>query len=198
MKKIAVLYAAIACLWTAPVSAAAPYVSGSVGLGFPVSSNKSNSSVETNNAIEFKTGFPFCGAIGVKSGDVRSELSVGYQKNDIDNVSGAPVSGADASVLSFMANAYYEFYIIDSSVIPYVMGGVGDARVKAHESIHSFDIDKSVFAWQAGAGAGVKSSKQVTLDVGYRYFKTSKVADDYGSKYTISSSNILVGLRYRF
>ncbi|MEI6846943.1 MAG: outer membrane beta-barrel protein [Chlorobiaceae bacterium] len=192
MKKITVLCAAIACLSAAPASAATPYVSGSVGLGIMGSSDLTVAG--STSQQEYKTGVPFSGAVGLKSGDVRCELAVGHQKNDVDGV-----LGGDVSVLSIMANAYYDINLKGSSFSPYVMAGLGDAKVKFNDYAGE-PFDKSGFAWQIGTGVGLKASEKVTIDLGYRYFKSSKVKEnpDDGDNCTISSSNILLGLRYGF
>ncbi len=94
-----------------------------------------------------------------------------------------------------MANCYYDINLNKSSVSPYVMVGIGGASINA--KIDTSDETKSVFAWQLGAGVGVKAANNLTVDLGYRYLKPSKFKDNY-AEYTGSSSNILAGIRYDF
>ncbi|MEI6846966.1 MAG: outer membrane beta-barrel protein [Chlorobiaceae bacterium] len=186
MKKITALCTAIFCLWSAPASAS-PYVSGLVGFG----------SVDNSNEIEYKTASVYSAVVGVKSGDYRIECAGGYQRQSLDKEAGDPliVIGEDASVRSVMFNAYRDFTIKDSSVIPYVMAGLGGAKVKVIDNGVT-EIDENAFVWQIGAGIGIKASEQCIIDFGCRYFNPSKVNDDEGGKISMSSSNILVGVRY--
>ena len=72
----------------------------------------------------------------------------------------------------------------------------------------SHSYDKSVFAWQVGAGVGIKASEHVVVDLGYRYFQTANIAVDNMAlipehgvgpvDLTRSGSNILAGVRYNF
>ena len=192
------------------------YVSGSVGLGLLNNSETTVSGLaggvtlpptKINDAVKYKTGIPFGVAAGVKSDVYRIEGAVGYQSYSIDEFFGVSLTDSNASILSFMVNGYRDFAIKDSSIAPYVMAGAGIARIKPT------DMDaKTGFAWQVGAGLGIKTSEHVTVDLGYRYFRTAKyTVDGYNGQvpdlgtvvlnpmdFDVSGSNFLVGIRYGF
>ena len=54
------------------------------------------------------------------------------------------------------------------------------------------------FAWQLGAGVGVKVAERTTLDLGYRYLKPNSF-DTHGlGDGKLECHNIMLGLRYQF
>ena len=60
-----------------------------------------------------------------------------------------------------------------------------------------------VFAYQAAAGVGYAVSKEVTLDLGYKYFATAKPSFKVlGTAVKVEgeymSHNLLLGVRYNF
>ncbi len=203
MKKI-LLTALIAGMSAVP-ALATPYVSGSVGLGFAGNSSFSVTGVgEVNDFVKWKSGVPFGAAVGIKQDAFRVEAALGYQTHDIDKVLVAPgVYGAPGgtdnsfSVLTYLVNGYYDFNINKSSFSPYVIAGLGGASLKPEG-----DPSKSVFAWQIGAGVGVKAAKDLTVDLGVRYLKPGSydTGDFEGNsgKISVSYTNILVGVRYEF
>ena len=194
----------LAGMWATP-ALADPYVSASVGLGFIGNSDASSSGLTVKDMITYKTAVPFGAAVGIKNDGYRVEAALGYQASDVDkikNSSGvlAPVTGWSVSVLSYMANGYYDVAIKDSGVSPYLMAGFGGASITAKIQ-GSSDETKSVFAWQVGAGVGIKTSDHVTVDLGYRYINPSDFTVSGGSgnmALSCSSSNILAGVRYGF
>ena len=201
MKKL-LLTAMIAGMSAAP-ALATPYVSGSVGLGFAGNSSFSLTGVgEVNDVLKWKSGIPFGAAVGIKQDAFRVEAALGYQTHDIDKVLTAPgvyeaPGGTDnsLSVLTYMVNGYYD--INKSSVSPYVMVGLGGVSLKPEG-----DTSKSVFAWQVGAGVGVKAAKDLTVDLGFRYLKPGSLEgqdnDGHSGKFSLSYTNILAGVRYDF
>jgi opacity protein-like surface antigen len=150
------------------MSNAGPYVSGGAGVA-----------ISGEDGID--TGYLIGGAIGYNFDPVRVEGAVGYQRHGLTDF--------DAHVYywTFMANAYYDFEEM-SGVRPYLMGGLGAAD--GHWSLSN---DSSTdFAWQIGAGIGVKIADNTMFDLGYRYFKP----DD--GDVSFRSHNILAGIRYQF
>lgn len=194
---------------TAPsiASASTPYVSANVGVGFAGNSNATTNGVTTNDVLTFKRGMPFSGAFGLKSDEFRIELALGCQKYDLDqykadlvHLTAAP-SGNEVEYYSSMINAYYDYAIANSNIKPYVMGGVGAVYIDSDgPDLQAYNQTK--FAWQLGFGVGVKASKNIVVDLGYRYFKpTSYTVTDLTfdtTKFSASTSNILLGLRYDF
>ncbi len=202
MKKRLLLPLLFAGLWATP-ALATPYVSVSAGLGLLNDSDMKVLGVTVDNMFGYSAGIPVDVAVGIKSGNCRLEGAVGYQSYNINAELGVPVdTNVDVSAWSFMANGYYDFTVNNSGVSPYLTAGLGFASVNGSEN--SVDIfDDTVFAWQAGAGLGIKVSENVIVDLSYRYFKTADVAvvdlGGYGTAdLTISGSRILAGIRYSF
>ena len=170
-------------------TASSPYVSLSGGIGL-----LNNSSVdEIDDVVKFKTGYVVNGAIGLKSDPFRLEAEVGYHRNDLDNWEGMPPPiDHFFSVWSFMANGYYDYDMKDSGISPFIMGGLGVASVIW--DMPGWSDNDSVFAWQIGAGVGIKASDKVTFDISYRYFSTADPTL-HDMKFSIGSHNILAGVR---
>jgi opacity protein-like surface antigen len=158
-----------------------PYISGSIGIGIP---EKMKFEYED---IDMDSGLAVNGAIGYNFGSARVEGALGYQKHDLSDYDD------DVALLTVMANAYYDFDA-GSGVKPYIMGGLGLANVDMSWSSN----DDDVFAWQIGAGVGIKIADQTTLDLGYRYLKPSDFDTDYFGDAEWAAHNIMVGLRYQF
>jgi len=187
--KIAILAVALftgfggTALAATPLHASGPYVSGSAGIGIPGDWDETSYGV-----FKVKTGVPLYCAVGYNYGSARLEAAAGYQKFDWKDVA------EDTSITTLMANAYYDFDT-SSNYRPYVMGGLGIADVNV-----SWDTDSStVFAWQLGAGIGVKAGNGWTVDLGYRYLKPSGLqcpTDKYDVSWEVHT--ILAGVRYQF
>jgi opacity protein-like surface antigen len=172
-------------------SATNPYVSISGGLG--LMNNSSDNGVP--DEITFKTGYLINGAVGLKNDMFRLEAEIGYHRNAPDTWGGGPATGY-ISLWSFMANGYIDFDMKESGISPYIMAGLGCADATDHYTANYSD---TVFAWQAGAGIGIKAGDKVTVDIGYRYFKPSDVEWSDGVSthtYSLGSHNIVAGIRY--
>ncbi len=196
MKKL-LLNVLLATMLATPVYAA-PYISGSVGVGFPSESDVTFPDGSVNKGgLTSKTGVPFGGAVGIKNDAYRLEVALGHQSDKVDTWKHLPNSSNDTySFFTYMVNGFYDVDIKNSSITPYLMAGLGGASVKAINEGYA-DQTSNVFAWQVGAGIGIKAANKLTVDLGYRYLKPSSFSDVYGS-YTFSSSNFLVGIRYEF
>ncbi|WP_192496500.1 outer membrane protein [Chlorobium phaeovibrioides] len=219
MKKIVMTLMA-AGLIAAPSLASAettPYVSLSAGLGLMNDSDIKDGVgflYDSEESVLYKTGVALEGAVGVKMDMFRVEAAVGYQSSDVDKyeVDGteeALPEGFEVStaIRSYMVNGYADFDM-NNGITPFVMGGVGLANVDLKmtgtydDSSVSLSFSQDVFAWQVGAGVGVKATDNITVDLSYRYFATSdvKVAsdDDGDAKFTVGTSKVLLGMRYSF
>jgi opacity protein-like surface antigen len=203
MKKL-ILPLLVAGAFAAPSMAQAaskPYASFSTGLSLMNNSSASAGVLTVSDAITYKTGYLVNGAVGLKNGDVRVEAEIGYHHNSADkaiqdiSLVPHPYSGLTVSMWTFMANAYHDFDMKGSGITPFVMGGLGLANCKYNDNGATQSTTK--FAWQLGAGIGIKASKDVTVDLGYRYLKPSAPTFD-GKKYTVSASELLAGVRCSF
>ena len=196
MKKL-LLSVSLAFMLATPAYAA-PYISGSVGVGFPSDSDITYSDGHVDKGgLTSKTGVPFGGAVGIKNDAYRLEVALGYQTNKIETWQYSPdLYNNSFSFFTYMVNGYYDVDIKNSSITPYVMAGLGGASVNVKNEGYA-DRTSTVFAWQVGAGIGIKAATNLTVDIGYRYLKPSSFSDNWGT-YTFSSSNLLAGIRYDF
>jgi len=188
MKKLLLTVAAL-LICSAPAMADGPYVSLSGGLSMP----NNSSGFTVDNAVTYKDGTAVEGAIGLKGQGYRVEAALGYQSSDVDKLFNLDVNNS-VSMTSYMANAYCD--LGGSVITPYVMLGAGATTISVEYL--GYTADDTVFAYQAGAGIGLKASDNVTFDVGYRYFKPSNINAFGLSDVTFSSSNILAGVRIGF
>ena len=191
MKKTLLLTMLLAALAATPAYAA-PYVSGSVGLG--MAGDFKEPALGLSYGVD--SGFVVNGAVGYDFDGLRVEGAVGYQENDYTN------DTLGASLLTVMANGYYDFKT-SGKIKPYVMAGLGIAHIKADDYPGSPApwLDDSYFAWQLGAGIGYEVAKNVTIDVGYRYLKPEGIECPnpvHLTNVSWESHNFLVGIRYKF
>jgi opacity protein-like surface antigen len=202
MKKFAIALLVGSMFVTPLLASAQPYVSASAGLG--LISNSELSGIK--DFVEYNAGIALNGAAGYDFGNYRVEGAVGYQSNPINAIIGTKLetlnAKADYSMLSFMANGYVDFQVKDAGIEPYVMGGIGFANTdyKATKGVDTEKQDNSSFAWQIGTGVGVQVAKNLTLDVGYRYFALTNMTFKAGSNPTadmsLATHNIMAGIRY--
>lgn len=218
MKKFIVFILAMAFLLTGNTIFAEKtqtYLKGSLGL---LSATNGKMKITDPISLDFadittKPGFIFSGAYGFQSKQLnwfRGEIEISYQKYKLDKatniIGGDPdvtLSDATMSSLAFMANAYADLYN-NSQITPYIMFGLGFSS----NSVGDSDKDNwTAFSYQAGLGIGYALDKQLTLDLGYRYFKTGK---DTPRKVIISGTpcefeynpggthNFMAGFRYNW
>jgi len=184
MKKLILTLALLAGIASTP-AIAKPYISGSVGIGIPGEWEEAGWPVND----KFDSAVAWNGAVGNNFGSYRLEAAVGYERHNYTDY-----SSDDASLLTLMANGYYD---IDSGskIIPYLMAGAGVANVDL-----SWVSDSSTsFVWQVGAGVGFKLDDNIIFDLGYRYIKPEGLEcplDNNDVKW--NSQHIMAGIRYQF
>jgi opacity protein-like surface antigen len=192
-----------------PTFAAGPYVGIEGGVVFLSDSTLSGPGGSLD--LEYKTGFGAGLVGGFDFGTYRLEGEFAYRTNDHDQVSAfglsAPADG-DTSSIALMVNGYYDFRMVSPTIVPYVGVGIGGAQVSAKLGDPGFpsiiDDDDMVFAYQFMAGVGFAVNKQVTIDLGYKYFATAdpsfEVIGTGGAKLDseYKSHNVFAGLRYSF
>lgn len=160
------------------------------------------------------TGFNVLGALGCDFGSFRLEGEVGYQrcnvKTAINGEDGIPYEHpvdedgiinfisdpwdmkGEVSVLSIMANGYYDFKLGGKTEL-YATAGIGVAQVSlknVHETTTiegdgfggyifypntnpGYSAQEKTIAWQIGAGIAVPVTGNIKLDLRYRYFATT-------------------------
>ena len=180
------------------------YVSGNLGLSIASDSDISVSGVDVAE-ISFDPGLVIGGALGYDYGNIRAEGEIAYHFWDMDEITfgplflGCPCTGpidGDASALSFMLNGYYDFPVANSSLAPYLGGGIGVANITVDFAGFGDDSDV-VFAYQFMAGIGFEINPSTTLTVGYRYFATTDPDFD-GVEATVDSHDFSLGARFMF
>lgn len=183
------------------------YVGGALGANLAgeldAKVNSASLGLNNNNAsFDMKTGYAVLGAIGYAYGTgLRVEIEPGYRRSGIDRVSPAAgntnLSGRLEN-LSAMLNAIYDFDL-GTSLVPYLGIGLGGSRVTG--KVDGEGESKWKLAYQGIAGIAYPLSRDLRLDLGYRYFATPDVKSgaDVGSiEYENRSHSVLLGLRYHF
>lgn len=176
-------------VFAAPAFAAGPYVGGEAG---PVFLSDSSNPIGGRD-VEFDTGYGLGAFGGYDFGTWRLEGELSYRKNDLKDFDG------DISSSGLIGNAYYDFRMVSPSIVPYLGGGLGFADVSLEAP--GVDDDDVVFAYQLAAGVGFVMNKQVTIDLGYKYFATSdpEFATNAGKREAeYKSHNLFLGARYNF
>lgn len=116
---------------------------------------------------------------------------------------------------SLMLNAYYDFKN-SSKFTPYVSAGAGVTRIKNKQTFNPefIEDDSSLsdtsnnFTWAAGVGVAYQVTKNVALDLGYRYvdagdieFNNNNVIEEginLKSTADLVSHDYTLGIRYNF
>jgi len=176
--------------------------------------------VATKDArAQFDPGINIGGTAGYDFGFFRLEGEMSYKRGEISKVTeqtyGTRYLNTDGHLGAFamMMNGFFDLHN-ESPVTPYLGGGMGfstiglsrtrgvDASTGARND-HIFQSDyDNVFAYQAGAGLDIALNRHLSLDLGYRYFGTSRASftKDWpnSTDLKLASHNAAVGLRVKF
>ena len=116
--------------------------------------------------------------------------------------------------MATMFNSFADLHN-DSPVTPYFGGGIGLATIYlsdtfgtdtrggtvSRDQIYVDDSD-TVFAYQAGGGVEIAMNSVLSLDLGYRYFGTTKArldnSFDLSTRLRFESHNATAGFRIKF
>lgn len=141
-------------------------------------------------------------------GDGRIELEYARRSNALDKVDflEGEVSGKGDLRAESLLLSTYGVYRGFRDWVPYFGAGIGAARVTADDLQVSgqplADADEVVFAYQLGIGADIPLTQFLSLDLGYRFFGTTrpefKTPDGGKFKVDYFSHSALVGLRVGF
>ena len=215
MRGFLALVAGVAAIGFAPVASAQWYVSGNAGAVMVQDSDVeiSGPGGSLPAEVEFDTGFGITGAIGRVFGSWRVEGEVGYRGNDLDQgtIPAVTIGGVafpamtgdvegEISALSFMANVWYDFNI-GGSLVPFVGGGIGIAKLDLDLDAVNFSESDTVFAYQFGGGVGYKVNPNILVNVQYRYFGTTDPEFENGGatvEAEYGSHNIMGGVTFLF
>lgn len=200
MNKIIITAAAIALLATtasAKTAGDAAYVKGS--LGYAVG-QKIKVKDEDGSATS-KNGKGLIGNIGAGmafANGLRSDAEFYFDDGVKIKSDGAKFK---AKTLGLFLNGYFDVKN-SSPFTPYVMAGLGWANTQL--SLSDGDEKqkskrKNTLAYQAGLGVSYAVSKNVALDVGYRYIDKRIKSSYQGTKTTLKGIHAgLVGVRFSF
>lgn len=210
MKKLIITILAVAALAVPDISTAmparpGPYLSGFIGASMPLDTDASGA---FNDEIRFDPGFNAGGTIGMDFGAVRFEGEISYKEGEVDTIynkdTNTTFTGIEGSVeaTAFMANVFIDLHS-PGPITPYVGGGVGFAALHLTDTydrqgtLFYISDDEVAFAYQVGAGLEVALNRQVSLDLGYRFFGTSE-ASFADTDLEFRSHNATVGFRLKF
>lgn len=149
---------------------------------------------------DFDFGFGSNVAVGYQLGNgVRLEGEMAYRGNPD---SGDGVDG-NYNTLAFMGNGFYDFYMTNAPIKPYIGAGVGIATASDF-SVPGVGKDSPdpAFAYQAMAGISYELSHNSDIIIGYRYFAVPGNFSYEISGVSIETSydthNFEIGYRARF
>lgn len=176
--------------------AAGPYI-GAAG-GVSIMHDSDVSATGFDGTVLYDTGYGFNVSAGYDLEPVRVEFEFGYKNADIDTVrvdgQGVSVSDSDISVMSYMANAYFDIKT-QSAFTPYIGAGLG--VVNGEIDIEGDKDDDTVFGYQIIAGVAYNMNKNMAIELSYR-FQSSSDLSITDADVSYMSSNIMAGLRYNF
>jgi opacity protein-like surface antigen len=176
--------------------------------------------ITTKNAqVQFDPGFNIGATGGYDFGFIRMEGEMSNKQAEINTVSestfGTRYVNVDGHLGAFamMMNGFFDLHN-ESPVTPYIGGGIGfssltlsttrgvDANSGALNNHIFRDDDDIVFAYQAGTGLEIAMNQRLSLDLGYRYFATSRGSFrknwPNSTDLKLESHNAAVGLRVKF
>ena len=187
-----------------------------------------NESVNSDVEVDTKSGLSLNGGAGLRISDnYRLEAELGYRSAEIDTVDITHMYMVDKNVyggsgdiacFSAMVNAWYDFTFM-KYLVPYVGIGIGAGQVRIENFSMNWirvrgaiqpnqgeaefvDDNNWQFAFQAGIGVGIELMKNLSLDLGYRYFATTdpEFTDTHGNKFSIkyNHSDFLAGIKFLF
>ena len=229
-KMLSLLVAAVLVMgWSSNSFAGNPYASANIGIVWfdDIEGTHVDRDERDDDSFDLvcDSGLTLTGAVGYDFGDVRAELEIGYQNNDVSEIIdiGAPIDGdspwegtGNISMTTFMLNGYYDIALMeDSGVELFLTAGIGAAYCNFDE-VGEKDNDDDIgtmnvntWAYQLGAGIAIPVGDGIMVDARYRYFNTGDMTnvDDYDGfdmisqdpfNFDISSHSALLGLRYNF
>lgn len=179
------------------------YLSAKVGLSLLSDSDLSYSDGSTGK-LSFDNGWGLDLALGYQLPMFRLEGEVAYRVNDADEFSdsdGVWKVNGDVKALTLMLNGYYDF-CNTTPFTPYLGAGIGMARIDGSSDELGWDDSDNVFAYQLMVGAAYALSKQLSVELEYRYVGTQDPEFEDGLGGTVeaevSDHNLMVGLRFLF
>jgi opacity protein-like surface antigen len=200
-----------------------PYVSGFLGVSSLMQTDITSAvsgpgATIYSDRVEFDLGGNVGGAGGFDFGFVRLEGELSYKSGEISKITeqnrGTRITAVDGRLgaLAMMFNVFFDLHNA-TMVTPYIGGGAGLATLYLSDTygtemqtgnrsrVYRSD-DDTVFAYQAGAGLEIAFTRMFSLDLGYRYFGTTKAKlnNHYAmeTELRFESHNVSIGFRVKF
>ena len=182
------------------------YLTIGAGAAWPSSTNVRTSDFPTNFDFDadYGGGFSVDGGIGYDFGAIRTELTYGYTRSSLNEIS---VNGFDVDASGIvnkndvMGSVYWDIDT-NSRFVPYIGGGLG----YSNRSTPSLTIDgfrtssasRGLFGWQAKAGVAyvVNWNSDVYVEGTYSGTSGYYTGDLHFSSY--NDFGVKAGFRYRF
>ena len=212
---LAILAIPAVCLATPPIPGA--YVSGFIGVSIPDDTDVTGSQLD--DRVKFDPGVNLGATGGFDFGMLRLEGELSYKHGEItsvlDRIAGERFRNIDGriGVMAMMGNMFIDLHN-PSPITPYFGGGIGFAAVYQDDTFGTSTLtgdrvnlyesdDDAVLAYQAGAGLEISLNRILSLDLSYRYFRTSRASfnDDSinsDSEFKFESHNAAAGIRVKF
>jgi len=170
IRKTFVIFAALACLFTAQAFALdtdyRPYMT--IGGGVTLLEEKDLPGIDYTLSSDL--GFNALIGYGLEYRAGRVEFTADYRLADLDEVedgSGVITDlNGDISVAAFLMSIYYDFNR-DGAISPYFGGGIGIANTRIEDNFLG-DASDNAFAYQFGLGLTMNLSENTKLDLGYK------------------------------
>jgi opacity protein-like surface antigen len=167
------------------------YFAASVGI------NKLLEIDDSGVKASFDPGYGFLFAAGLDAGQFRVEGEIGYRSADVDDLKvfgTGGLSNGDISVLSFMANGYYDFEKPNSSWTPYVGAGLGiiDSDLEGNNPSFRVTGGNTNLAYQFMLGLAYQMNSSLALTAGYRFLGTFAFDEN------VMINELNLGLRFMF
>ena len=194
----------VAMAVTASAEQPGPYLSLGVGANFLNDADLTGTGV--TDKADFNTGWAAMGAVGYAfDKNWRSELELGFRRNDIDKLTGGAGNAGNVDASSLMGNLLYDFDT-GSKWTPYLGVGLGAVRYKANglQPVGTTTLNDSdtKFAAQGILGVAYDVSQSTQLFVDYHYLQSRdpSVANSAGTGLATEykSHTVMVGFRYSF
>lgn len=139
------------------------------------------------NSVGFGSGY-----IGVYGGPFRAEAEYTLTSNAKYDEK-YPL---EAHFQRVMGNIYLDMPFT-RYVRPYVGGGIGTAFYAVKDKAKDTKESGHNFAWNAGGGLGIKLTRNVTFDSGYRYINMGSV-ETKTEELNFDAHEVYAGLRFLF
>lgn len=160
---------------------------------------------DLEGSVDLKNAITFGGAIGYDFGTIRTELAVGYSKNDIESLTIEAVNGTavtltpadgeeicdyleaegcsvSGNTISYDGGRIRQLSAMANLWIDIPVGGVIVPYVGGGLGVAGFETDgegEAKFAWQLGGGVAVNLSSSAAITLNYRHREVSDTQIEY-------------------